>query len=65
MWRLAVIFFVIAAPTLAGMFILAALVIPSLQNDAGKWIVIAAIAGFVLAIPLSLIAAKVNQGKLA
>jgi len=64
MWRLAIILFVIIAPTLMGTLILAAMVVPSIQNDLGRWIVIAAVAGFVASIPISLIAAKSNQGKM-
>jgi len=64
MWRLAIILFVIIAPTLMGTLILAAMVVPSIQNDLGRWIVIAAVAGFVASITISLIAAKSNQGKM-
>ena len=65
MWRVAIIFFVIIAPTLMGSLILVAMVIPSLQDDLGRWIVIAAIVGFVLAAPISLAAANANRNRLA
>ena len=65
MWRVAIIFFVIIAPTLMGSLILVAMVIPSLQDDLGRWIVIAAAAGFVLAAPISLAAANANRNRLA
>jgi putative flippase GtrA len=65
MWRLAVILFVIIAPTLMGSLILVAMVIPSLQNDLGHWIVISAVAGFVLSMPISFAVAKANQRRLA
>ena len=63
MWRIAIIFFVFIAPTLMGSLILLAMVTPALQDDLGRWIVTAAVAGFVLAAPLSLMAAKANQGR--
>ena len=63
MLRLAIILFVIIAPTLMGVFILAAMVVPWIQYDLGRWIVIAAATGFIVALPVSLIAAKSNPGK--
>ncbi len=44
--------------TLAGVFIMIVLMIPSMQFEAMRYILIAAIAGFVVAIPLSFVAAK-------
>ena len=65
MLRLAILLHVIIAPPLTGAFVLVAMIVPWIQNDLGRWIVIAAIAGFVVSIPLSLITAKTHQGKLA
>jgi hypothetical protein len=58
MTRLAALLWVMGGATLAGIFIMIVLMIPSMQFEAIKYISIAAIAGFVVAIPLSLIAAK-------
>ncbi len=65
MWRTAVIFHIFIAPTIMGAFMLAVMMVPSLQFDLGRWIVIAAVAGFVAAIPVSVIAAKASSRKLA
>ena len=59
MWK-AILLFVIIAPTLAGVCILVTLLVPSLQNDLGRWIVIAAIVGAVVAIPISFVVSKIG-----
>ncbi len=64
MWRTALLLFVIIAPVTAGVLVLAALLTPALQDDLGRWIVIAAIVGAVLGIPLSYIAAKHAPGQI-
>ena len=38
MWRLAIVFHVAIAATLMGALILAAMMVPSLQSELGKWI---------------------------
>ncbi len=58
MTRLAALLWVMGGSTLAGVFIMIVLMIPSMQFAAMKYIPIAAIAGFAVAIPLSLIAAR-------
>jgi len=65
MWRLSIILFVIIAPTIAGILMLAAMMVPALQGELGKWIVIAVASGFVVSIPISVVVAKVNSGRLA
>ena len=65
MWRLAILFHVIIAPTLMGVLILAVMMVPTLQDALGKWIVIASAVGFLGAVPISFMAAKANAGKLA
>jgi hypothetical protein len=56
--RLAALLWVMGGTTLAGIFIVVVLMIPSMQAEAQKYILYAAIAGFVVAIPLSMMAAK-------
>jgi putative flippase GtrA len=58
MTRLAALLWVIGGAALAGVFIMVVLMIPSLQFEAPKYILIAAITGFVVAVPLSFVAAK-------
>lgn len=58
MTRLAVLLWVIGGSTLAGIAIVIVLMIPSLQGEAMRYIPIAAIAGFVVGVPLALVAAK-------
>jgi hypothetical protein len=56
---------VIIAPTVAGILILVAMMVPALQSELGRWIVIAAALGFAVSIPISVAVAKINSGKLA
>ncbi len=65
MWKVVVLFWVVLAPTLAGILLLAVLMVPALQMEAGKWILIAAITGFVIAIPVSWGAAQMYASKSA
>lgn len=65
MWRVAALFWVFIAPVAAGVLVLAALLTPSLQFELGKWIVVAAIAGFVIAIPIAWTIAKSFASKTA
>ena len=58
MIRLAVLLWVMGGSTLAGVFVMIVLMIPSLQSQAMKVIPLAALAGFVVGMPLALIAAK-------
>lgn len=61
MWR-TLLFWVFIAPVVAGVLVLAAMLAPALQFDLGRWIVIGALVGAVLAIPVSYIAAKNAPG---
>ncbi len=63
MTRLAALLWVIGGATLAGVFMIVVLMTPSMQFEAGRYILIAAIAGFVVAIPLSLAAARIITAK--
>ena len=58
MTRLAALLWVMGGTVLAGFLVLAVLMTPSLQGQAQRYIPIAAIAGFVVGIPLALSAAK-------
>jgi hypothetical protein len=58
MTRLAALLWVMGGTVLAGLAVLAVLMTPSLQSEALRFIPIAAIAGYVVGIPLALIAAK-------
>jgi hypothetical protein len=53
MWRVAALFWVFIAPVLAGVLVLAVLMAPGLQAEAGKWIGMEAIAGAVVAVPIA------------
>jgi hypothetical protein len=61
MFRLALVLDVIIAPTLVGMLVLVTMMVPAFQAELGEWMLIAAVAGFVLSIPACLVAAKVNS----
>jgi len=65
MFRLAFFLDVIIAPTLMGALVLVAMLTPAFAVELGKWMLIAAAGGFVIAIPVSLVAAKLNVGRLA
>jgi hypothetical protein len=57
------LFWVIIAPFFAGILIMAAILTPALQVDLGRWIVICAAVGAVLAIPASFFAVKSVWGR--
>jgi hypothetical protein len=65
MWRVAALFFVFIAPVLAGVLVLAVLMCPAAQVEAGKWIASAAIAGAAIAAPVAWTIAKSFAGKTA
>jgi hypothetical protein len=65
MWRVAALFWVFTAPVLAGALVLAVLMAPPLQSEAGKWIAIAGVLGLVIAIPISWTVARMNAGRSA
>ncbi len=65
MWRVAALFWVFIAPVVAGVLVLAAMMTPSLQFELGKWIVVAAIAGFAAAMPIAWTIAKSFASKIA
>lgn len=58
MLKVGVLVWLILGTTLAGSAMLVVLVIPGLANEAMKWVPTSAIAGFVIAIPFSLMIAK-------
>jgi hypothetical protein len=58
MFKIAVIVWMIAGTTLAGIAIMAVLTVPSLAVHDMQYIPLAAIAGFVIAIPLAYVVAK-------
>lgn len=63
MWRVVAVFWVLIAPVLAGALVLAVLMSPALQSEAGKWIAIAALVGIAVAIPVSWAVARMNAGR--
>ncbi len=58
MTRLAVLLWIMGGTVLAGVAVVAVLMVPSLQAEAMRFIPIAGIAGYVVGIPLALAAAK-------
>ncbi len=58
MGKIALIVWVVLAPTLMGTFVLALLLTPALAGDEMKLILPAAVAGAVVAIPFSFLVAK-------
>ncbi len=58
MTRLAVLLWVMGGTVLAGVAVVVVLMIPSLEGEAMRYIPIAAIAGFIVGIPVALVAAK-------
>jgi hypothetical protein len=58
MFRLALLIWVVLGTTLAGIAVLVVTVSPDLYNQGMKLIPVAAIAGFVVAIPLSFLVSK-------
>ena len=65
MWRAAALFWVFIAPAFAGALVLAVLLTPGLQAEAGMWIGFAALAGAAVAAPLAWTIAKSFAGKTA
>ncbi len=65
MWRVAALFWVFIAPVVAGILVLAVLLAPGLQAEAGEWIGMAAIAGAVVAVPVAWVIAKSFASKTA
>lgn len=61
MSRVALIVWTIAAPTLAGIMILVVVAVPSLEVQAMKWIAPAAGIGAVIAVPVSIVIAKMIE----
>ncbi len=58
MLRLASIIYVMAGTVLMGLGVTAVLATPALDNDSDKWIFVAAVAGAVIALPISYLVAK-------
>ena len=58
MTRLAIILWTVAAPTLAGIFVLIVLIVPELAAQDAKLILPAALAGAIVAAPISYLIAK-------
>ncbi len=58
MLRLAAIIYVMAGTVLMGLGVTAVLATPALDADSDKWITIAAVAGALVAIPISYVVAK-------
>lgn len=58
MMKVTVLVWIILGTTLAGSAVLVVLAVPSLSNQAMKWLPLSAIGGFVVAIPFSLMIAK-------
>ncbi len=58
MWWVVLLCWVFLAPTLAGVLILVTLLIPALAPELGRWILYAALAGAVIAVPASFAFAK-------
>ncbi len=56
--RLGMLIWLMAGTTLAGCLLVVVLVTPALAEKAMTWIPVAGIAGFVIAIPLSMIVSK-------
>lgn len=58
MGKLPIVIWIIAAPTLMGIFVLTVLVVPSLADDAMRLILPVAAAGAVVAMPVSYVIAR-------
>ena len=65
MWRVAILCWVFIAPTLAGVLILAVMLVPALAPNLGAWIVYAAIVGAILAAPAAVVFARTQARGLA
>ncbi len=65
MWRVVAVCWIFMAPTLAGVLVLIAILTPALGPDLGRWIVSAAVAGAILAVPAAIIFAKTQARGLA
>lgn len=63
MFRLAILIWMMAGTTLAGIAITVVLLIPSIQGQAMKYIPIAAAIGVIVAIPISFMAAKAIRAR--
>jgi len=58
MWRIVVLCWVFIAPTVAGILVLVTLLTPAFAQDLGRWILYAAVAGAILAVPAAFAFAK-------
>lgn len=58
MLRLASIIYVMASTVLMGVGVTAVLATPALSNDSDKWIIVVAVAGAIIALPISYVVAK-------
>ena len=58
MSKLASLIWIMLGTTLAGILVTVVLVVPSLASDSMRWLPIAAIAGAVIAIPISIMIAN-------
>ncbi|MDE2579276.1 MAG: hypothetical protein KGL46_10750 [Hyphomicrobiales bacterium] len=65
MWRVALMIWLIAAPTLAGILVMAILTVPQWSAQATKWIPIASGLAAVVAIPVAMMVAKAVAGRRA
>lgn len=61
MSKLTLIIWIVAAPVVMGIFVLAVLVVPGLGADQARMIPVAALAGAVLAAPISFVLSKKLQ----
>ena len=64
-WRVVALCWIFLAPTLAGVLVLIAILTPALAPDVGRWIVYAAVAGAILAVPVAIVFAKTQARGLA
>lgn len=65
MWRVTILVWVILAPTLAGVLVMAILTMPSMARELMKWIPIVAATGAIVALPISALVARMITKRLA
>ena len=58
MWRIVALCWVFTAPALAGALVVAVLATPQLAAEAGLWIPVAALLGFIYGVPFARVIAR-------
>lgn len=65
MWKLTLLIHIFIWPVVMSVMMVVVLTIPALQDQLGLWLTVCAVAGFIVAAPLSASAAKAGVRRLS